>query len=121
MELAALPDRENQNDTPSRTESCIQFLLIHRQRRPNTLNITEKSLKQFLKSTKGIFFNITINKTTGNNTSTLAYLSFGQGDVLVVVALYEEESGVSQDVTQLAARILTDDKLPYRDNKVHYI
>lgn len=55
LELAALPDRENQNDTPSRTESGIQFLLIHRQRRPNTLNITEKSLKQFLKSTKGHF------------------------------------------------------------------
>lgn len=50
--------------------------------------------------------------------STLAYLSFSQGDVLVVVALYEEESGVSQDVTQLAARILTNDKLPCGDNKI---
>lgn len=121
MELAALPDREDEDDTPSRTESCIQFLLIHRQCRPNTLNITEKSLKQFLKSTQGHFFNKTINKTTGNNRSTLAYLSFGQRDVLVVVALYEEESSISQDVTQLAARILTDDKLPYMDNKVHHM
>lgn len=36
---------------------------------------------------------------------TLVYLSFCQGDVLVVVALYEEESSVSQDVTQLTSRI----------------
>lgn len=41
-----------------------------------------------------------------------SYLSFSQGDVLMVVALYQEESGVSQDVMQLAARILTRDELP---------
>lgn len=41
----------------------------------------------------------------GNSEGVNVYLSFGQRHILVVVALNEEKSGISQDITQLACWI----------------
>ena len=43
---------------------------------------------------------------------TECHLSFSQRHILMVVALYQEESSVLEDVTHLTARILTCDKFP---------
>lgn len=43
LEFAALPDRKDKDNAPSGAERCVQFLLIHRQRGPNTLNVTGKT------------------------------------------------------------------------------
>lgn len=45
LEFATLPDRKDQDNTSSCAERCVQFLLIHWQRGPNTLKVTGKNMR----------------------------------------------------------------------------
>lgn len=101
LELAALPDREDEDDAPSGAERRVQFLLVHWQRGPNALNGPGTTEPLHLTGVRKA-------KRLG---SAAAHLRFGQRDVLVVVALDQEEARVPQDVIQLTARILTCDEL----------
>lgn len=102
MEFATLPDREDQDDAASCAERCVQLLLIHRQRGPNTLKVTGRNMRlgPFTRFCQPHRLRVTESD-----------LGFSQGHILMVVALDQEESSVSQDVTQLTAGILTGDEL----------
>lgn len=57
LEFATFPNREDKDDATSSMERRVEFLFIHRQRRPNALNITETSFKMCLKLMRTLFTN----------------------------------------------------------------
>lgn len=76
LEFSTLSDRKDKDNTPSCAERCIQFLLIHWQRGPNTLKVTGKLWSRHV-------LHASINQTEWES-----YLSFSQWHILMVVALY---------------------------------
>lgn len=125
MKLSALSDGEDEDDTPGRMEGSIQLLLIDRQRRPDTLRIghSHQNHREQNKTTRDAYCKKNGNTGTKSIIRTKKHqegmndpknhrtdLCFGQRNVLMVVALNEEEPSISENVSQLSDGICKDRK-----------